>query len=115
MKARTVGAAFLVAVAAASAWFGVRGRRPAPVTRLVVIHDMAFDPDTLEANPGDTVVWLNRDLFPHTVTAADSSWGSPPLAEGERWTRIVVAGGVPDYGCRFHPTMTGRVASGGAP
>ena len=80
-----------------------------PAVRVVEIHDMAFDPAVLEARPGDTLVWVNRDIFPHTVTAADSSWSSPPLRQGERWRLVATKGSTGAYGCRFHPTMEGRI------
>ncbi len=76
---------------------------------VVEIHDMAFEPAVVGARPGDTLVWVNRDIFPHTVTAADSSWSSPPLGPGERWRLVAEAGSAGAYGCRFHPTMEGQI------
>jgi plastocyanin len=35
----------------------------------VEIRGMAFHPEVLEIRLGDTVVWTNRDLVPHTATA----------------------------------------------
>lgn len=55
--------------------------------------------------PGDTVVWTNRDIVPHTATAEDGSWTSPSLKEGESWAMIVETEVSADYLCAFHPAM----------
>src|SRR5687768_14033228 len=44
-----------------------------PVVHKVVIENMVFSPDALEVRPGDTIVWMNKDFFPHTATAEDGS------------------------------------------
>ena len=40
-----------------------------PATHVVVIEQMRFDPPALTVQPGDRVVWVNKDLFPHTASA----------------------------------------------
>jgi plastocyanin len=40
-----------------------------PKLHKVVIEAMKFSPEKIEVNVGDTVVWENRDPFPHNVTA----------------------------------------------
>ena len=59
--------------------------------------------------PGDTVVWINKDIVPHTVTARDASWSSGTIKAGARWEMIVIAGRSEAYFCKFHPAMTGRL------
>lgn len=44
----------------------------------VEIKHFKFVPERLTVAPGDTVVWVNLDLVPHTVTAKDESWDSQP-------------------------------------
>ena len=39
-----------------------------PATHAVAIEAMQFSPDSLAVSVGDTVVWINKDPFPHTVT-----------------------------------------------
>lgn len=80
-----------------------------PRTRTVEISQMAFHPAELRAQPGDTIEWINRDIVPHTATAPDSAWTSPPLAEGERWRMVVGADASGEYLCAFHPVMEARL------
>lgn len=82
-----------------------RPEAPRPESHTVEIRSMAFHPAELRVHPGDTVVWVNRDLVPHTATAADSAWTSPPLARGERWRMVVRAAAAGSYLCVFHPVM----------
>lgn len=85
---------------------------PAPPRRHVVeIRGLTFEPSLLRVSPGDTVVWRNADLVPHTVTAGDGRWDSGPLAAGETWLRVVgdEAPARQPYFCRFHPVMQGAL------
>lgn len=88
---------------------GGEGRPPRGHT--VEIRDMAFHPAELHVSPGDTVTWINRDFIPHTATAPDSAWTSPPLALGESWQMVVRAPGVGSYICAFHPSMEARLVA----
>jgi plastocyanin len=79
----------------------------------VVIDGMAFHPKVVHVRPGDTITWLNKDLFVHNVTAA-AAQASPgvrsgDLAPGKSWRYTVPATGSFDYACTLHPVMTGRV------
>lgn len=83
--------------------------RPAPETHTVEIREMAFHPAELRVRAGDSIVWINHDFVPHTATAPDSAWTSPPLARGERWRMVAVAPGTGTYICAFHPVMEARL------
>jgi hypothetical protein len=80
-----------------------------PSLRWIVIRGFAFEPDTVDARAGDTLVWTNQDILPHTTTAADTSWDSDSLEPGEAWRMVVDESLEPDYFCRFHPTMRGTI------
>ena len=83
---------------------------PAPAQRHVVeMRDFGFDPAQLVVAPGDTVVWINRDIVPHTTTGSDAPWDSGTLKEGDSWSLVVHTVGDYAYYCRFHPTMKGTV------
>ena len=71
---------------------------------LIEIKDFAFAATTTVA-VGDTVVWINRDIVPHTATAADGSWDSGEIKPGESWEMVVPADLALDYYCVFHPAM----------
>ncbi len=70
---------------------------------------MAFHPAALRVRAGDTIVWVNRDFVPHTATAPDSAWTSPPLGQGERWSMVAPVAGAGTYICAFHPVMEARL------
>ena len=70
---------------------------------------MQFSPQVVEVKPGDTIVWENRDMFVHNVTAAAAGVGSGDLAPGKTWRYVVRAGTSFDYLCTLHPVMKGRV------
>jgi len=69
----------------------------------------AFVPEILEVQPGDTVVWVNEDLAPHTATANDGSWETDPLETDASAGIVFGAPGAFDYFCAFHPHMKGTV------
>ena len=58
-----------LAVAAAGPGFGVATAGRKATTHTVVIEGSRFSPSALTVKAGDSVMWLNKDLFPHTATA----------------------------------------------
>lgn len=81
-----------------------------PQRHLVTIRGMAFQPAVLEAAPGDTIVWINRDLVPHTATVEGSNgWDTGILATGDSARYVPLRPGAWAYGCRLHPTMQARL------
>jgi plastocyanin len=83
--------------------------RPAPVRHEVRMEGFGFQPATVHAAPGDTVVWVNRDMVPHTATATDGTFDSGSIPAGGSWSFVVGAVGRHAYLCTFHPTMKGEV------
>jgi plastocyanin len=71
----------------------------------VAIEGMKFVPERLEVAAGDTVTWTNRDLVPHTVSAAGAGVESGNIAPGATWKYVVRRQGEIDYLCRYHPAM----------
>jgi plastocyanin len=84
-------------------------KAPGPAAHTVVIEGMQFSPATLTVKVGDKVTWINRDLFPHTVTAEQRRFDSHAIAAGGSWTFTPRKVGVTSYGCTFHPTMRGTL------
>ncbi len=82
----------------------------APSEHVVEIRGLEFHPDRLEAAAGDTIIWINRDFVPHTVTADDETWDSGEIATGAEWRMTVGENTSGPYYCRFHPMMTARFA-----
>jgi plastocyanin len=79
--------------------------RPAPRTHTVVIEGMRFRPDTLTINAGDSVIWVNRDIVPHSATSAAASFDSGVIAADQEWRLTIEHRGDFEYICSFHPTM----------
>ncbi len=83
--------------------------RPQPVTHAVAIDAVQFQPAAITVHVGDTIVWTNKDPFPHTVTAAAGNLSSPDIAASESWRWTATAAGDLSYVCKYHPTMKGTV------
>lgn len=71
---------------------------------------MEFHPAALEVAPGDTIVWVNRDIVPHTATAdGKNGWDTGILTPSHSGSIVVSRVGGSPYGCKLHPTMRGGV------
>ncbi|MGH8230349.1 MAG: plastocyanin/azurin family copper-binding protein [Steroidobacteraceae bacterium] len=46
----------------------------------VTVEGMQYQPQTLTVRRGDRIRWVNKDLFPHTVTAEGGGFDSPEIA-----------------------------------
>ena len=79
-----------------------------PATHTVLIVGTKYVPGTLTVRRGDTVVWINKDPFPHTVTAK-GSFDSRAIAAGKSWKWTPRSAGDYAYICTLHPNMTGSV------
>jgi len=77
-------------------------------TFTVLIKGFQFVPETLEVQSGDTVIWKNEDIVPHTATAK-SVFDSKEIGPGKSWTTVVKQKGKHPYICTYHPTMHGEL------
>lgn len=73
-------------------------------THTVTIEGMKFQPEVLTVKRGDTVVWRNRDIVPHTATAT-GLFDSGAIANGKSWSYVANKAGRHDYVCTYHPGM----------
>jgi len=80
--------------------------RPESRTHTVTIEGMRFQPERLTVAPGDTVIWVNKDLVPHTATSDDGAFDSKTIPAEKSWTFTPRKKGEFAYVCTFHPTMT---------
>jgi plastocyanin len=78
-------------------------------THTVVIEGTSFQPARLTVAVGDTVVWINKDPFPHTATSTTGAFDSGAIAPDKSWKYKFVKKGVLDYICTLHPTMKARL------
>jgi plastocyanin len=94
---------------------GKRARGPGagastpPATHVVRLRKVAFDPGVVAAAPGDTMVWRNEDLVPHTVTARDGRWTSGNLPPDSTWRWVITGRDSAAYFCTYHTTMHGVI------
>jgi plastocyanin len=79
-----------------------------PQTHNIVIDGVRFEPVVLTVKRGDTVVWINKDPFPHTVTAR-GAFDSKSIAAGASWKHVARTTGEYDYVCTLHPNMKGTL------
>jgi plastocyanin len=73
----------------------------------ITIDRLVFSPVNVEAKVGDTIEWVNRDMFAHTATVK-GGWEVviPPKKSA---SLTLKSAGAVDYFCRFHPNMKGRL------
>jgi plastocyanin len=79
----------------------------AAATHVVVIDQMKYSPIP-PLKVGDTVVFENRDLFRHTVTASNNSFNLD-LIPGARGSLHINTAGHAAFYCKYHPGMRGTM------
>jgi plastocyanin len=82
---------------------------PAAPTVTVDITRFAYAPKELTIAPGTTVVWINHDETPHTVTSPDKTLDSKAMDTDDRYEHTFASEGDVAYSCALHPFMTGVV------
>jgi plastocyanin len=80
----------------------------APRVHTVIIDKLKFGPVPHNIRSGDTIVWVNRDLFKHTATARDKSF-NVQLAPGTSGRTLIKHPGTIAFYCIYHPGMTGSL------
>jgi plastocyanin len=99
-------ATFAIAVSLIVCAIGLAaGERAKPQTHTVTIEAMRFQPESLTVARGDTVVWVNNDLVPHTATSEAGSFDSQVIPAEKSWKFTASKKGEFAYTCTFHPTM----------
>jgi plastocyanin len=83
---------------------GVTSVRP-----IVHIKDFAFVPATITVMAGQSVLFVQDDQTPHTVTASDKSFDSGNLDQHQSWAHPFAKPGTYTYVCAYHPNMKATV------
>ena len=73
-------------------------------TLQVVMENLEVSPAEVSARVGDTVEWINKDVFAHTATARNGDFDitMPPK---KTVTSVLNKAGTVEYYCRYHPNM----------
>ena len=79
-----------------------------PAKHAVAIDGSKFEPAAITVKKGETVTWVNKDPFPHTVTSA-GKFDSKSIAPGAKWTYRATKPGEFAYICTLHPNMKGTL------
>jgi plastocyanin len=107
---RISGAATLLIFALAAAIaVPANAQPPAPQKYTVVIANMSFGKLPGAVKVGDTIVWVNRDTVPHSVTARDKSF-DVRVSQGQSVSMEVKKPGNIVFYCIYHPAMRGTLA-----
>jgi plastocyanin len=70
----------------------------------ITMENLVFAPAEVSAKVGDTIEWINRDVFAHTATARNGDFDvtMPPK---KTVTSVLKKAGAIEYYCRYHPNM----------
>jgi plastocyanin len=70
----------------------------------ITMENLVISPAEASAKVGDTIEWINKDIFVHTATARNGDWDvtMPPK---KTVTSVLQKAGTVEYYCRFHPNM----------
>jgi plastocyanin len=90
------------------AWLDPAAAAAPARTHRVVIQGLLYRPETLDVRRGDTVVWVNDDPMPHTVTAA-GEFDSRTIDAGKSWRFVARRAGTYPYVCTLHSNMHGSL------
>jgi plastocyanin len=75
----------------------------------VKIDNFTFNPQQITVKAGTTVVWLNHDDIPHTVTSSTQAFKSKALDTDDKFSYTFATPGTFKYFCALHPHMTGTI------
>jgi plastocyanin len=70
----------------------------------ITMENLEMSPKDAAAKVGDTIEWINKDVFAHTATARNGDFDVNLPAKKSGMLVLKKAGTV-DYYCRYHPNM----------
>ena len=89
---------------AAAALAACTPKAPKGQVHRIVIANMAFGAVPPALAVGDTIEWVNQDIFQHTATARDGQFDVDLKPKTNGQTVLNKAGAIEVY-CRYHPGM----------
>jgi plastocyanin len=90
--------------AAVLLWLGAIAVPAHAATIQIAMENLVISPAEISVKVGDTIEWVNKDIFAHTATAQNGDFDvmMPPK---KTVTSVVKKAGTVEYYCRFHPNM----------
>ena len=70
----------------------------------ITMENLVISPAEASAKIGDTIEWINKDIFAHTATARNGDW-DVTMSPNKTVTSVLNKAGTVEYYCRFHPNM----------
>jgi plastocyanin len=70
----------------------------------ISMENLVISPPEAAAKVGDTIEWINKDIFVHTATARNGDW-DVTIPPKNTVTSVLKKAGTIEYYCRFHPNM----------
>ena len=88
--------------------FGTMAVPAQAATIQITMQDLVFAPAEVSAKVGDTIEWINKDVFAHTATARNGDFdvAMPPK---KTVSSVLTKAGTIEYYCRYHPNMKARL------
>lgn len=75
----------------------------------VGIDNFVYNPQQITVKVGTTVLWINHDDIPHTVTSKTGVFKSKALDTDDKFSFTFKTAGTFPYFCALHPHMTGTI------
>ena len=75
----------------------------------VSVDNFTYNPQQITVKAGTTVVWINHDDIPHTVTSKTGVFRSKALDTDDKFSFTFATPGTYPYFCALHPHMTGSI------
>jgi len=70
----------------------------------IVMDNLVVLPAEATAKVGDTIEWINKDIFAHTATARNGDFDVAMPAK-KTVTSVLKKAGTVEFYCRYHPNM----------
>ena len=84
--------------------------KPTAHTATIMVDKLAFGAVPSNLRVGDTIVWVNRDLFRHSATTTGHF--DIDLPPGSKRRMVLRKAGAFPFTCKFHPGMKGVLKVG---
>ncbi len=86
------------------------GTQSPSVNQIVVtMKNIAFNPQDVTINTGETIVWENDDNVDHHVVSNTGVFDSGVMTPGSSYSFTFSTAGTYAYHCSIHPSMTGTI------